>query len=76
MPPTWQYAQPSERQSGDGLNYLARGFGNKAFSHVTVDAAKGMTSPILLAGQIALFPPFPPVNKLAEQNNPRDQEHI
>jgi hypothetical protein len=76
MPPTWQYAQPPERHSGDGLISLARGFGNKAVSHVTIDGARGMTSPILLEGRVSLFTPFPPVDKFAEQNNPFDQKHL
>jgi hypothetical protein len=34
-----------------------------------------MTSQILLEGRVSLFPLFPPVDKFAEQNNPRDQKH-
>jgi hypothetical protein len=76
MPPTWQYAQPPERQSGDGLISLARGLGSQAVSPITIFGARVMTSPILLEGRVSLFPLFPPVDKFAEQNNPFDQKHL
>jgi hypothetical protein len=76
MPPTWQYAQPPERQSGDGLISLAlrvRQPGRFTLHHF---GARGMASPFLLEGRVSLFPLFPPVDKFAEQNNPFDQKHL
>jgi hypothetical protein len=76
MPPTWQYAHPPARQSGDGLISLARGLASPAVSPITIFGATGTASPILLEGRVSLFTPFPPVDKFAEQNNPFDQKHL